>query len=588
MYYNTVVKVPKVEGKIVRKQKGNSVYILLEVGRIYNSARKYNVPQRVIIGKQVADGDSGSMYPNDNFLKFFPEIPVTVLEDPRIRSNTLRAGTFIVLSQIIKEYKLDDLLHIVFQDQTGFILDLASYMIVCEDNVAQHYPDYARSHPLFTKDMDVLSDSTISRFLSSIEQDQITNFLDLWNEGRDHRQRIYVTYDSTNKNNQAGDLDFAEFGHAKVDLGTPIINIALAYDKTNRVPLFYEEYPGSINDVSQLKYMIDKVSAYHYRSIGFIIDRGYFSKSNIEYMDEQGYPFLLMVKGCKPLVSTLIEECLGTFEAVRACHVSGSSVYGITIERELFPKDKKSRFFHLCYSPFKMSREREYLELKLERMAKELKKMEGMEIGEIGKPYTDYFTCHYVEEEDKKRFLFAEENEEIISRELRLCGYFCLVSSEKMSAEDAYHLYKGRDISEKLFCSDKTFLGSRSVRVHSNEAASAKIFIEFIGLIIRNRFYNLLKDEMRRLKVRKNYMTVPAAIKELEKVEMTRRSGSVYQQDFALTKNQKCIFNAFGISESDVTTQIHSIAQQLKELDEDVLTDDEDDENAETEIDDFD
>ena len=53
---------------------------------------------------------------------------------------------------------------------------------------------------------------------------------------------------------------------------------------------------------------------------------------------------------------------------------------------------------------------------------------------------------------------------------------------------------------------------------------SAKIFIEFIALIIRNRLYNLLKETMHRLEKKANFMTVPAALRELEKIEMVRRN----------------------------------------------------------------
>jgi len=87
-------------------------------------------------------------------------------------------------------------------------------------------------------------------------------------------------------------------------------------------------------------------------------------------------------------------------------------------------------------------------------------------------------------------------------------------------------------VSEKIFRADKTCLGSRSQCVHS----SSSIFIEFVALIVRNRFYNLLKEQMLRLKTRRNTMTVPGAIRELEKIEMTRRVDSQYLLDFALTK----------------------------------------------------
>ncbi len=92
-----------------------------------------------------------------------------------------------------------------------------------------------------------------------------------------------------------------------------------------------------------------------------------------------------------------------------------------------------------------------------------------------------------------------------------------------MTAQEALIHYKGRDVSEKLFSADKSFIGSKSMRVQTAESLSAKIFIEFIALIVRNRIYNLLKETLLRMETRQNYMTVPAAIHELEKIEMVKR-----------------------------------------------------------------
>ena len=44
-----------------------------------------------------------------------------------------------------------------------------------------------------------------------------------------------------------------------------------------------------------------------------------------------------------------------------------------------------------------------------------------------------------------------------------------------------------------------------------------------------------------------NYLTVPAAIRELEKIEMTRQPDKVYRLDHAVTKTQKVILSAFGM-----------------------------------------
>lgn len=119
--------------------------------------------------------------------------------------------------------------------------------------------------------MRIYSDSKVSEFINSITKDQSAGFLISWNESRNHREKIYFTYDFTNKNCQAGDIEMVEFGKAKVDNKLSIFNYAIAYDTKNREPLFYEAYPGSINDVSQLQFMIDKATGYGYKRIGFTL-----------------------------------------------------------------------------------------------------------------------------------------------------------------------------------------------------------------------------------------------------------------------------------------------------------------------------
>ena len=103
------------------------------------------------------------------------------------------------------------------------------------------------------------------------------------------------------------------------------------------------------------------------------------------------------------------------------------------------------------------------------------------------------------------------------------------MTSEEMTAAEALTLYKSRDGSEKLFRGDKSYLGERSMRVYHDEPTHSKIFIEFIALIIRNKIYSCLTDRMKEIHKKKNYMTVPVAIRELEKIELIRQPDGVYR-----------------------------------------------------------
>ena len=561
MYLDFLVKIPFVQGKITRRKKKDAVYVEYEYDRIYDPVRQYTFPKRVTIGK-LSETDPELMQPNQNFLKYFPDAELPETKNRTSRSSCLRVGAYFVLRKIIEEYNLVELLGGYFEQRDlGLFLDLAVYSIIAENNAAQYYPDYTFNHPLFTNGMKQYSDSTVSDFLNSVTDDQSTGFLNSWNETRNHREKIYISYDSTNKNCQAGDIEMVEFGHPKVDVGQPVFNYAVAYDTHNQEPLFYEKYPGSLNDISQLQFMLDKAFGYGYKKIGFILDRGYFSSENIQYMDKCGYSFVIMVKGMASLVNELVLEHKGTFESKRVNNIYEYGVYGKTVKHRLYAGDKKERYFHLYHSISKESAERAGIENRLNQMTLYLKKYQN-KVKEFGPGFEKYFNLHY--DEKTQAFVLSEERCSVVERELDLAGYFCIITSEKMSAKEAIELYKSRDTSEKLFRGDKSYLGNKSIRVYSEESARAKIFVEFVAMILRCKMYTKLKEEMKKLEKKPNYMTVPAALKELEKIEMVRQLDNVYRLDHAVTANQKTILNAFGLDANHIKYYASELSKELK------------------------
>ena len=567
MYLDFEIKIPDVPGKITRRAVKETIHIEYEYDRDYYPERKYTIPRRATIGKQMKD-DETMMHPNQNFLLYFPDEPLPEEKSGEVRSSCLRAGAFIVIRRIMEDYRLPQILtKYLGEKDTGLFLDLAAYSIICENNAGQYYPDYAYNHPLFTEGMKVYSDSKVSDFLNGIKDDQSVGFLNEWNATKDHKEKIYITYDSTNKNCQAGDIEIVEYGHAKKDLGLPVFNYSIAYDTYNRVPLFYEEYPGSIVDISQLQFMLEKAAGYGYKRAGFILDRGYFSKENIQYMDKCGYDFVIMVKGMSGLVNGLVLENKGKFENKRDHGIREYKAYGMTVKRQMFESDEKERYFHLFHSSGKEAKERETIELKMEKMAKYLERLEGKTLPSPA-VYERYFKLFFDKEgkdakASDKIFLFAKERASVIEREIDLCGYFVIVTSEKMTAKEALDLYKSRDASEKLFRGDKSYLGNKSLRVHSDESAAAKIFIEFIALIVRNKMYTCLKDEMAKNDSKANYMTVPAAIRELEKIEMVKMLDKKYRMDHAVTAVQKAILKAFRMDAGYIKNKTNEIGAAL-------------------------
>ena len=573
MYLDTPVKVPDVKGKIVLQRKPKATYVQLETDRTYLQDVQYTNVKRVGIGKLI-DEDNMLMLPNENFLKFFPAAALPETRDRAMRSCGLRIGTWIVIRKIVNDYGLPELLgrYIPGRD-VGLFLDLAAYSIIEEDNRAQHYPSYAFSHPLFTDGMRIYSDSKICDFLQSMGEETGADFLNDWNESRDHREKIYASYDSTSKKNSSEGLRIVETGHSKDGDEADIFNYSVAFDTRNREPLFYEVYPGSINDMSQLQCMVDKAKGYGYRNMGFILDRGYFSKDNINYLEDNGYSFVMMLKGKADLVREWILENKGSFETNRANNIPAYRTYGKTIRKKLFATDKEKRYVHLYHSSAREAKERAKIEDNINRQTDFLRSHIN-QFKDFGPGIETYFDLTYEENARKtgkdntsqifRKFVFFEERAYVIEEELKLCGYFAIITSDKMTAKEALELYKGRDSSEKLFLSDKTFLGNHSLRSSTDESAAAKIFVEFVALIIRNRMYNYLRDAVKEMPSKPDYMTVPAAIRELDKIEMARQLSGVYTLDHAVTAKQKMILKAFGLTEANVKYRAEEISKMLE------------------------
>lgn len=561
------VKIPDIPGKITISTVKGICYVRYETGRTYHPERQNTTPVRVTIGR-VADED-GMMYPNENYFKYFPNDSIVEIDNNLIdRSDALKTGAWIVLSMGIESNELDEWLddHLGAIDG-GLLLDFASYQIICEANEAQHYPDYAWEHPLFTGNMKIYSDTKISEFFrSGMDVNTRQAFLKWWTDKADKNELIYISYDSSNKNSRAGDLEIVEFGHAKDDESKPIFNWAVAHDITNSMPLFYEEYLGSIVDVTQLKYMVERAKSFGFKKVGFILDRGYCSKQNILFMDENGFDYILMMKGNKDLVSSLVLANRNTFEEKSVCFIPQYATNGITVKHRFYGDEDRIRHVHLYFSSSRYNADRTELEEKLAKAEDLLERQLDHTISYSSKSFVaTHFNLATTRD---GRLVSFSRNYEKIDHETALCGYFCIIASARMSASDALILYKNRDESEKLFRSDKSFLGGSSMRVHHQLSLDNKPFVTFVALIIRSWLHKQIIAYIKASNKTCNWLNVPSLIRELEKITVLRDADGRYRLNKAITKRNREVLAVFGIDEEQVKVKVKGLSDVLFDVDQ--------------------
>lgn len=540
--------VPIPEGKITY----NKSYVLLTLEDKYDPAKKYNVRKKVMIGKKCEDG---SMFPNDNYFKYFPSED-SLAEPEEDRCDAQRVGAVSFVNKLIDKLSLYDKLSLVFGDDAARqIVDLAMYMCLSGSSTMQHFTSWGYDHPLYSGS--AVSDSTISRFLQdSITDEQIMDFFKEWNQELDTGDTLYINCDPTNMNSDAKGIELVEYGYAKDDPSKPQINIALAAIHETNLPVFYDLYAGSYNDVSEFSFMLRMAKDLGYKNIGFILDRGHFSRENLREINSLGYQTIMMIKDNNLCAEAIIKEYGESLKKDVTKWIPEHKVYGVTIISNLYNGDSTEYHCHLYYSEEAGAYQRISLADILKKYERELArgvKEKSLRDSEA-KKYAKYFDLEI--DPESKLVTGFRMNINRVNEKLDQCGFFLIASSEKEDAEEVLTIYRERDGVEKLFASIKTGMDCDRFRVHSDERLRSKVFIVFVATILRSQFYNLMKTI--KGKDKKHY-TVPAAIKELEKVVAIRDNDDSFIRKRKLTSLQKKILKAVGVTEKELDEFIKEI-----------------------------
>ena len=550
------VKIP--EGARIQK-KDNCYYVYVKTDYVYRKDKGYSFEKRVCIGKKI---DEEYMIPNEKYSEYFSDLELKLSEAPEF-SDTLKIGNIILFDKIAKDLELEELLEAAHKEKKDTLFNMVSYMLIKESSAFQYYPDFAYDHNIRGR---IYSDSFLSKYLKTFSDEEMELFLKGWNTLHNKEMMIYLNYDASNSNSNAQGIQLLEYGHSKKDNDLRQVNYSYASLAEDATPLFYEIYPGSIVDNAELRSMALKAKEYGYTDIGFILDRGYYSKGNISYLEEKGYSYILMIKDNNSFVKMFKQEMNTMISGDYEYYIDEYSLYGKTFRSKLFQSDKRSKYIHVYFDEARASLEKDMILSNISKMENTLDSiLKGDDISFKKKEKCDrfskYFNLHY---KDGYLTSFSPKKAEI-QKLCKNCGFFALVTSEEYTAKQALFIYRSRDSVEKLFMILKSFLDMDALRVYTDRSLKAKFHISFIASIIRNHIYKKMNELKKEYKDRK-YYTVPSVIKELEKIECTRNTNGIYQKKYILTARQKKILKPFGIDDKYIEEQVKKINRQMKEL----------------------
>ena len=103
----------------------------------------------------------------------------------------------------------------------------------------------------------------------------------------------------------------------------------MVFGEPSSLPLFYSVYPGSIPDIVTLKNIVLRLNRFHIKTHLFILDRGFYSKGNVELLNNNNISFLMPISFSTNISKSLIEKHKSTISSpLNSFLINGKVVYG--------------------------------------------------------------------------------------------------------------------------------------------------------------------------------------------------------------------------------------------------------------------
>jgi len=448
-------------------------------------------------------------------------------------------GNIFFLEEISKVIGLYDILQDCYPDIYKEILLNSFYEIIGESKnyLLHHFQDEhycAGVKKMFSSDV-----SSLHHTLGSDEQGKM-EFTKKWIEHVNPKHGIY--YDITSFSSYSTKNEFVEWGYNRDGENLPQINLGMVCCQKTGLPFFYTVYPGSIVDVTTITNFIKYLKIYKLQDLLLIMDKGFFSVSNLSGLIESDrrlsliIPLPFSLKLSKELIANNsdIKNLQNMFqynEEILFHKTVPTVINGHAFDAHIFFNEKAEvEMRHLFFSKL-LAFESKIKKNKLE----DEDAFETYLNQEVPDSYKKYFQFDATEKK-------AVRNETKINEYLLKSGFYILITNRaNLQKEEVLSFYRDKDGVEKIFDTTKNELDTNRLRSHSKTAAEGRLFVKFIATVICQQITKVMRENDMFKK-----FSVIELLKELSKI---KRIAVPEIEPFTseCSKTQKDILSKFNI-----------------------------------------
>lgn len=361
---------------------------------------------------------------------------------------------------IIKEYGLSafvekelsnyiELLKKHFPREWQFILGVSYLRLGYQSPMKQYQYHYQRSFLSEKYSKIGLSSSLVSKKMREIgiKRKSILNFFKEFKAQGEH-----IIFDGTDLVSSSKQLRYLSKSKSKKGTYENLANLMFIFSATQRIPVYYRIYPGSVKDVRAFKQSLEESGI---KDGIAIADKGFYSQDNIKKLEEQGLNYIIPLKRNSKLIDySAISK--GTYQAYE-----GYFKYEGKIIWHYHIKDEQGRRIIVYVNE----------QLKSQEINDYLQRCE-----ELPEEYS-------LEKFYQKQYSFGTLS--IITN----------LKSEVYDAEEIYKIYKSRSQIEQMFDSFKNLFEADRSYMQNEEALEGWLFINYIVMHWYYHIYLKLKEQ---------------------------------------------------------------------------------------------
>ena len=508
----------------------------------WDKKKKQSRSKRKLIGK--VDAATGKIVPTRPYKKKgmpADEKPSRPGPPPITKMQRSFYGATYLFDEIGKITGITDDLKICFPETYSQILSVAYYLILEENNSLSRFSHWQKLH-IHPYGEDIPSQRSSELFQSIDEEWRMSFFR---KQAKRRIEREYWAFDTTSISSYSDALSQVKKGKNKEYDRLPQINLALVFGEQSGLPFYYRKLPGNLTDVTTVKQLVREFDVLGYEKVKVVLDRGFYSRNNINALFHSHQKFIIGVKLGLQYVDRVLEEEREQLKLWSNLQTQFGT-YGIcrTIEWDYEQerpykgdvlKEKRRAYLLLYYNPEKAAKDQADMNEYLTSLYHDLQT--GKRRDYCAKDYDKFFEVT----ETPKRGRKIKPKEAAMLEAAKNYGYFALLSNEVKDPGEALSLYRSKDVIEKAFGDLKERLNFRRMQVSSELSLNGKLFVEFVALI----YLSYVKKKMQDANLFEKW-TLQGLLDELDTIERFEapEHGRILGE---VTQKQTDIYHALGV-----------------------------------------